>query len=623
MDPRLKRTVLVFLASFACFALGFNALSTYCGRHIPVLRVSASGSAETSGHHPPSNVIDCSTVETYTLDNFWLLPDSKPGWIKLDFEGEHEVHEIGLLNTRNGLRKDRYTEGYSLSLIAADGTLRRFRGVLGHYPTWTRYTFDRPEERPRAVSAVIEVVTAAERGGGLNEAVFRGVPVDRLSRTLAMALPLLLSLIAASLVALLYRVLRSLMTPQNVTMAGLTFLLVAVGVNLLRYSTSLSVFEWDLVFDVRELTSWGSVFEFFRNLMVPIPPALAMFEIAAYNLTGSIDASIRHLYKISLLTPYVLVLFLAYPSIPRMVLSFLVSLVFLWSTVIIHPGNPQIYDAVFPMLVMLFICFQHSVGDLAEGERPRTWVLLLSGFSLAMVTLVRPFMILLLGPILLLVYLQLRGRCSRQQLLWFLAPVLLFAVLWHVHLFASHGQLTFSNHSGFNMVRAWPGIEAPALLDEEVRPPYRGKNNPTHIRNSQRLTRAVLGHIALNPVQSGFHVLKKVDVTLSGKTAIDEDRLNPQHYILGTYRLLVKITGALMIAALLVIVGESCRLLLFARDRLARFISRPQHVLVFIVTSSLLITSAGESGEEARFLIAVLPMLAALPIIDLVRVKRG
>src|SRR5262249_45234741 len=134
-----------------------------------------------------------------------------------------------------------------------------------------------------------------------------------------------------------------------------------------------------------------ALISFLRELRVPIPPVISALEIASFQWSGSTDLVTKYLYRASLVGTYVLALWFTYPSIPRLFASFFVSVVFLWTTTLIHPLNPQVYDMLLPFFIFLFLALMSSVPLLL----PRRSVLALifsfwSGFFLAMAELDRP-----------------------------------------------------------------------------------------------------------------------------------------------------------------------------------------------------------------------------------------
>jgi hypothetical protein len=78
--------------------------------------VKASGTW--GSNYLPSHVTDGSTAEE-TFD-YWLLPNSTAGWLRVDLGDPYFLDEIRWLNTHNGAAHDRATTDWSLS-VSKDG----------------------------------------------------------------------------------------------------------------------------------------------------------------------------------------------------------------------------------------------------------------------------------------------------------------------------------------------------------------------------------------------------------------------------------------------------------------------------------------------------------------------
>jgi hypothetical protein len=111
----------------------------------------------------------------------------------------------------------------------------------------------------------------------------------------------------------------------------------------------------------------------------------------------------------------------------------------------------------------MFIVLHYLFTKLGSSNKSNTLAAILalfSGLSLSMAELLRPFFIYLL-PIPFLFSLLRFKKKSIASCLFFLAPILLFSGGWHVRTALLVKQLSWSNHSGFNMVRAWPEVTWP------------------------------------------------------------------------------------------------------------------------------------------------------------------
>ena len=225
-----------------------------------------------------------------------------------------------------------------------------------------------------------------------------------------------------------------------------------------------------------------------------------------------------------------------------------------------------------------------------------------------MTELTRPFVFYLLPLLLLGAYQSFRGL-SRKYLCCFLAPVVLLSGGWHLHLAVHDGQMIWSNHSGFNLRRAWPKVALPPLIPESHNQPVaegRGENINTaeHAENSARVQKAVVQFIVAHPLVSARHVLKMLGVFVGAEPAIYGH--HPKYWVLWLYRPLVWLTIASIFWYTLSLgVG-------FFRHRFA-LLGVPENMLILMTFAFICLMAIGENGEQARFLNSVLPFLAALP----------
>lgn len=575
-------------------------------------RVTASAVFDGDAAFGPGKTLDHSTVETFTLRNYWLLPSGTPGWIRLDLAGAYRLDRVAILNTRNGLQFDRATKGYRVELIGPTGS-SFLAGELPAYPEWREHDLPGP-----VVTAVTVHVDGHEGlGGGLDEIALTGRRAHGLGAlpdTVWAALFTALIMLAAARLPAGWR---RVVTRERSGLFVLSLVLVVVGVRVLRFSTSVSAMEWGLIFNVRELNTLAKVQAFFANLMVPIPPALALVEIVAQNATGNNDLMIKTIYKVSIVGGYLAALRLAYPRIERMLATFLVSLLFMVSTAVIHPGNPQIYDTVFPFLVMSFLVLVSSALEAPERGGRRGVRLGAAGLCLSLVALTRPFAIILVLAAVAFLVRRLPG--PRRHRLVFVLCAGSLCLPWHAYLFVRHGQLGISNHTGYNLADSWPMVPRPPVLPEEVLPPYRGLNNPTRVMNSRRLQSAILRYAVTHPGEAIDNVIRRLAIMTEGHTVIIGERLQPRNPVLWLYRMVVRFLSLL--------------LLLTALQRLARWAStplrrrRPAHhstappagdalvgaLRLGMTAGALAFLALGDAGEEARFMISLLPMLAVAP----------
>jgi hypothetical protein len=127
-------------------------------------------------------------------------------------------------------------------------------------------------------------------------------------------------------------------------------------------------------------------------------------------------------------------------------------------------------------------------------------------------------------------------------------------------------------------------------------------NTAEHDENSQMLQRAIIGYALSHPIESIAHAARRVLTLMGGPTSIYDHK--PSHRELALYRPLVAALALLLLAGYAVAAGR----------RALRLLGEPDNILVVTAFLSLLILAVGDAQEEARFLISVLPFLAAVPL---------
>lgn len=376
-----------------------------------------------------------------------------------------------------------------------------------------------------------------------------------------------------------------------------------LGAYLVRDAVGLSTVAWMNIYRVEDFADTQAILDFFAELRIAIPPVLAAIEFLNHQIAGGTAWVTVHLYRACLVAGYALAIAFTYPSYGRLAFSTGLSALFLWATTLIHPAGPNVYDAVYPVLILTFLLALRCIGASAT-------MALVAGTALALAELTRPFVLVLL-PLFLLASL-LRAR-STGRVVAFLLPVLLLSGLWHLHQYASHGQVLWSNHGGFNLQRAWPMVATPPLVPEST--PARiapdrlvNFNTPEHAENSRRMQRAILDHVLGNPGASVVHAMERIAQVVAG-----EVRLHgavPEGPAIAAYRVIVKFPALWMFAA------SAILFLGFLRRpaNLGKILSDPGNVLILTTAATLVITALTEAGEEARFMIALLPFLAAVPV---------
>ena len=354
------------------------------------------------------------------------------------------------------------------------------------------------------------------------------------------------------------------------------------------------------------------------ELRVPIPPVLGLAEIISIKTTGTTEIITNYFYKISLISSYLIAIFLAQKSKSRLIISALVSIVFLYSTIQIHPGNPQLYDVALPFFFLLYVLLLKQATKNDNMSRGKALFLaLFSGFCLSMAELSRPFVIYIMPLLIVLGYFKFKeNNYYKYQYLFFLTPIILFSGIWHLHLFFNLDQITLSNHSGFNLIRAWNIDQDNIAMLSENPPPIEGGgggrniNTAIHNENSKTLQKAVLEYWVNHPKTTFFRMLERVNDLLSAKTRIYGHK--PTSKIFSLYKLIVQITSSILIVSFIQLTIQAFKY--SSLKPLIQSLTRPDTLIILFALYCLLILSIGDAGEEARFLITILPLLATIPI---------
>ncbi|MFQ5922232.1 MAG: hypothetical protein ACE5M4_05260 [Anaerolineales bacterium] len=384
---------------------------------------------------------------------------------------------------------------------------------------------------------------------------------------------------------------------------------VIIGAFLTRHSEATPSIKWMSIYRVEDIDSVAEALEFYANLRVPIPVPVSLLEIISHNLSLNTFFVSRFVYRLSIILAYLLAFAVCYPSLYRLALVFPISVLFLWSTAIIHPGNPQLYDVIFPCLMLLSLVFLKIAEPSRSKVSGSVFAAFAAGFFLSLAELTRPFVIFLIPIVIVTAYVRF-GGLSRRHFLIFMAPIVVLSGTWHVYQLTRHGQLTWSNHSGFNLSRAWPMVESPELVREDSPPIEPGRwpnlNTWEHAENSRLWQTAIVRYVISNPMYSADHMLRKVTDFASAPTGIWAHQ--PDHPVLDLYRpaVLVSMTFAGVGSGLLVLS------LIGYRGKVTKLLGAPENALIFLTFLIVLILSVSETGEEARLLVSILPFLVLL-----------
>ena len=197
----------------------------------------------------------------------------------------------------------------------------------------------------------------------------------------------------------------------------------------------------------------------------------------------------------------------------------------------------------------------------------------------------------------------------------FLLPILFLSGGWHCKLYVyNDGQLLATNNSGFNLRRCWEPVfplpEAAVKLEEG----WKFYNNPRHIQVSNQLKSEIVQFIIENPFVSAKHTLDRIAELFAPKL---RDRVMPlqagvakplpaNHPWLPVYVIFVRLSGVFLLVSLIMAIHQ------WLKKPTWRFFGNEAWILLFFTSASIFILAVGESGEDYRFLISVLPCLAAI-----------
>jgi len=388
-------------------------------------------------------------------------------------------------------------------------------------------------------------------------------------------------------------------------LAGACAFFVAFGALLVRSSSATPAVTWMFIYRLTDFDSVPAIIAFIRGVRVPIPIVIGLGEIFDNYLFGDSWLVDCLLYRVALVGAFLLAIVLSPRTVTGLATSLFSSAVFLWGTVLVHPGNPQVYDILYPFFLLGFILLIERVRRGGSRGRKQVMQSFAAGFLLSMSELSRPFVLFLLPVLLLMGFLNLRGATRRARI-FFLLPLLLISGGWHLYIGITHGELTWTNHSGFNLQRSWPKVPLPALLPETNGAPlgagrWANLDTPEHQENSRRLETAILGYALDHPVGMLSGLGRRVLLLLAAPTTIYGH--HPSHPILWLYRPLVWLASF----ALLLRLARYARI---AYARPLQIVEEPAGQAAVAALLSILLLAAGEGGEQARFLLSVLPLLA-------------
>lgn len=404
------------------------------------------------------------------------------------------------------------------------------------------------------------------------------------------------------------KALLAIMTLLYAAIAGL------VTVRLLSSYAATPAVHWMFFVKDTDVPRMADLPDVLMKLRTGIPPLLAAVEIIICNIFGDFDLITVYGYRIAMIAVFWLSFAVFSESLASTLVSFPCSVLFLLVAASEHRRMPEVYDVLTPLCFLLFLLLFKLARK--EAPRSRVFVCLAAGFFLSMVELLRPYVIAMMPFLLLFVYLGLR-RHGRRYVIAFLASVLLFSGSWHLKLLCfNDGQIIWSDFSGYNMVRCWRHL-FPDLHVLHDRDPFRGSspkrdyiNSSTFYRNSAQLRRQIAGKILEHPLESAEFVMSmRVRQLLNGYSEKKMPPINP--IIERLHRPLVWVLALAMCTYLLYVVALSIQM------RSLSYWAEPESILSFFVVASIFFLAVGDYGEEFRFLISLLPLMAAFPVAKL------
>lgn len=388
---------------------------------------------------------------------------------------------------------------------------------------------------------------------------------------------------------------------------ALTLIFSIAGFLLVRSARGVAATGWMRIYLPQDIANFRELCSYVRNLRAPIPVVISILEIINHQICGNTDLTTQSLYRISLVACYILSLNAFFSPNLKIIASFMFSVVFLWSAVIIHKLNPQTYDIFFPMFLLLYIFLMNRYKTSASSGKGRNLYLIGAGFFLSMAELSRPFVFFMLPLFILNAFFLLKSKLKSFSL--FLIPVFLFSGVWHFHLFMKYRQITWSNHTGFNLSKAWDMVEPPPLVKEVHDAPlkphrWRNLNTPEHYENSRRLQKTILKYIATHPLESVVHIARQILYFLTPQIRIG--KFHPRHQILRVYRPLAWISFIWILLNLYLLFRGFIR---YGFKTLAS----TENTLILAIVLSTGFLAIGETGEQARMILSLLPLLAVFP----------
>ncbi|MEM7658270.1 MAG: hypothetical protein AAF399_19245 [Bacteroidota bacterium] len=377
-----------------------------------------------------------------------------------------------------------------------------------------------------------------------------------------------------------------------------------------RNSVAIPAMDWMRIFSFRDYRTSADILLYLKELRTGIPPFISLVEILSWNWWETLDWWVKGFYRLALIGIVLLPIWFTKRTIWHLLAGLPIAVFLLKGLVIVHPGNPQIYDVLLPVLLLIgLLLLKKSFTD--QMRNWRLWLMALgAGFFLSMAELARPFMILLLPLLMGLgIYHFIQAKRARL-ILPFLIPILLFSGGWHLKLLIyNDGQVIWSNHGGTNLFRAWMPLVDQEAMEAQLQPEappmkdynwfWDNLNTEIHAQNSKVRSQAVMDGIKSQPLAAMGLLWDKTLHFIEPQTAMYD--YDPQGFFVSAYRGIVRLIYYLLALLLM--------------RTVVRAIKQPISLLewdtwLILITAFLsFMPIIGEAGEESRFLVSVLPFL--------------
>ncbi|MEM9718314.1 MAG: hypothetical protein AAGA10_03665 [Bacteroidota bacterium] len=384
--------------------------------------------------------------------------------------------------------------------------------------------------------------------------------------------------------------------------------------------TAIPATYWMQIYSFKDYSSWEAFKDYLIHLRTGIPPALSCLEILSYNLLGGSEWIFKGLYRKAIIAVLILPVFFSKKKWGEMLWCLGMAYVCFESIILIHKGNPQYYDILLPLFILVYFLCSRFTFQPTQSKRLKLLSVMLAGFCLTMAELARPFMIAIVPFLVALnLYHYIRERYWAGVVV-FMLPILLFSISWHVKLWHyNEHQVIWSNSSGTNLFRAWSGfVDQEAMnqeLMEEAPPVLPGRwenlNTQIHYENSQIRKQYVIQGIKQQPKAALQHLWNKTLLFTRPRT--DMYANDPQTPVLSVYRVVVK---GLFILLPLLLVYTLVRTL-----RNPRMLAEVEIWLILTTAFISVMPVIGELGEEARFVISVIPLLIVCGMLGMRELK--